>query len=53
MSAAEVLAQHQAVEYVGDGVWWCRCGTAHNPTHVLDALKAAGCQVVEIGPNDA
>lgn len=48
MSAAEVLAQHTAVEYVGDGVWWCRCKTVHNPQHVLDALNAAGYAVVEL-----
>lgn len=58
MSAAEVLAAHQAVEYVGDGVWWCSCGTAYNAAHQLDALKAAGYVVIELptvvykGPHD-
>lgn len=48
MTAAEVLGKHRAVEYVGDGVWWCNCGTVHNADHVLDALKVAGYAVVEL-----
>lgn len=46
VTPVEVLAAHQAVEYVGDGVWWCRCGTAYSAQHQLDMLGEAGWGLV-------